>query len=687
MSNLARSSLLCILLLAAALRWIPLDLVPYSYDEAHITGMAQGVAALRGDLPLLSGGTTLGIQRSALDVYLLALPLFFTGGRVEGAVWGVGALGILAVALTYALGRQIGGRRRGELVGLLASLYMAANPWLVFYDRKLWAHIQVLFSVMLLWLAWQAIAPIDVAGAENGGADSPTRRPSAQTVQSPLLNQRARAAFFFPIVAALQLLSHVLALVQILSWLAAILSASWRWPWRALLLGAAVALLLLLPYGWALWQQMPPDAPARIGQIGEQINAPTTSWPKFIDPTEWLLARQLVTGGGISSIVGRMETEALWWQLNRTLISPLLLLLVVVGIVGQAFQLVRPPNANPVGARLLLAWSLGPLLLLGLQPTELYLQYWTVLLPLPALFFALGLMTVCDVLARGVQTRWARALAVLVAVMVMLVWVGSYVEVQSIVARGASGVTLRGWQQALATARAQAARDQTQEVRVAVHGVDPGYESEPAVVATLLGSPPFARFVAPSSPPALLFAHDRPSLYFWAIDAPATEAQLQQWGQLMATEPLADRGAARLYRIPPFSELPFDYTQLNPAPTFDAGMALLGYHFPPDAKADQPLQITLIWRVLEPPAEVRPRDFTAFNHILDAQGDMAGQVDGLATLSRDWWPGDVLIQPYEVTLPAGEYTWRVGLYSRADGGRAGVLGGGDAVDLNGLVVK
>ncbi|MCB9150057.1 MAG: hypothetical protein H6641_14975 [Caldilineaceae bacterium] len=665
MPNSTRGILLFILLLATALRWIPLDLVPYSYDEAHITGMAQGVATMRGELPLLSGGTTLGIQRSALDVYLLALPLIVSGGRAEGAVWGVGALGILAVALTYALGRHIGGRRRGELVGLLAALYMAANPWLVFYDRKLWAHIQVLFSVMLLWLAWRAIVPAAKESPPNG---------------------RARAAFWFPIVAALQLLSHVLGLVQILSWLAALLIATRRWPWRALLQGTAVALLLLLPYGWAMWQHMPSAATSG-EQMGGQLSLPMVSWQKLTDPAEWLLARQLVTGGGISSIVGRMETESLWWRLNRTLISPLLLLLVGLGIVGQLYQCVRRKNAHHLNARLLLAWGLGPLLLLGLQPTKLYLQYWTVLLPLPALFFALGGTMLADLPVRRRQIKWARAGMGLVAVLITLVWIGSYVDVQAIVARGESGVTLRSWQQALATARVQAAADQTQEVRVAVHGVDPGYESEPAVVATLLGSPPFARFVAPSSPPALLFSYDQPSLYFWTIDAPATESQLQQWGQLMATQPLADRGAARLYRIPPFAKLSFDYTQLNPAPIFDAGMALLGYHFPPNATADQPQQITLVWRVLEPPGEIRQRDFTAFNHILNEQGDMAGQVDGLATLSRDWWPGDVLIQPYAVTLAAGNYTWRVGLYSRVDGGRAAVLDDGDAVDLPGLIIK
>jgi hypothetical protein len=59
----------------------------------------------------------------------------------------------------------------------------------------------------------------------------------------------------------------------------------------------------------------------------------------------------------------------------------------------------------------------------------------------------------------------------------------------------------------------------------------------------------------------------------------------------------------------------------------------------------------------------------------------------LALLSRDWWPGDVLIQPYTLRLPAGDYRWRVGLYSRADSGRAQLLSGGDSLDLGPLIVR
>jgi hypothetical protein len=63
------------------------------------------------------------------------------------------------------------------------------------------------------------------------------------------------------------------------------------------------------------------------------------------------------------------------------------------------------------------------------------------------------------------------------------------------------------------------------------------------------------------------------------------------------------------------------------------------------------------------------------------------QADGMALLSRDWWPGDVLIQPYSLTLPAGTYRWRTGVYSRADGGRSQLTTGGDSVDLPPFTVR
>ena len=166
-------------------------LVEFKYDEAHIFGLAQSIA--RGHAwPALSGGTSIGLPRAALDAYILAIPLFFTQGSPQAAVIWLGMWGVTAVALTYLLGRLMAGPR----VGLLAAAYMAFNPWLIYYDRKFWAHIQAVFSVLLLILAWRVVN-----------------------------DDSRRARFWFPVIAALQLLTHVLALVQGVSWLGAAITA------------------------------------------------------------------------------------------------------------------------------------------------------------------------------------------------------------------------------------------------------------------------------------------------------------------------------------------------------------------------------------------------------------------------------------------------------------------------------
>ncbi|MBV7335763.1 glycosyltransferase family 39 protein [Chloroflexi bacterium TSY] len=763
-----RTLLLLILLLAATLRWMEPGLVSYAYDEAHIVGMAQRVAQLDGYFPILSGGTSAGIQRSAFDSYLFAVPLLIAGGRIEAVIWGTGSLGVLAVALTYLLGMRIAGRH----VGLLAALFMAANPWLIFYDRKMWAHIQVLLSVMLLLVAWRIVV-------------KPPRRVLSQfkserrgtvlfmDTRDRLEKPANRAAFWFPILAACQLLSHTLAILQVTSWLGAFLLAPQRWWRRQMLIGLGVALILLGPYMWAIANQMLRSDQMSF-DVGTLLNFPSPWWETLIAPNTWLFVRQLSSGTGISSVVGQMETANLWWRLSMNIVEPLMLVLLLLGSImviwyalpGWRNASKENENAgetpdrstdraaaliNTTSARLLLAWTVGPLFILGLQPTDIYHQYWTVLLPLPALFCSIGLASLTHPISmlnfgrsdveqthaapplpafnsaepslgqrsmQGVPVQqtsiqrtpvlWAWRAAFAVSLSVAFIWTGSYLSILEVMR--INGDTLADWQGIIGNVRASANALGAAEVRVAVNGVDPGYDSEPAVVATLIGNPPFARFVAPSSPPALLLSYDRPSLYLWMHNVPRGE-ELAEEGSVVETEDLLaqlgqqvelnERGMetsrARIYRLPSWTELDLDFIQLEPAPIFEAGLQLLGYHFSAaptaanaastNAKTEQPVEMLLVWRVLDPPAEVRERTVTAFNHILDTSDEMAGQVDGLALLSRDWWPDDLLLQPYRVSLPPGRYRWRVGLYSQTDGERFMTNRGEDSVDLDGLIVE
>ena len=205
---------------------------------------------------------------------------------------------------------------------------MAANPWLVFYDRKLWAHIQVVFSAVLLLLAWQAVVV-----------------------------RRGRAAFWFPVIAALQMQAHVLALVQGLSWLGAFVVAPRRWLRRETALGLAVAVVLLLPYMWALWQHG--------GLLPTQGGAPGNAAPAAEATVAPLLAlrgaAQLFGGDGLHILAGLPRGELTPWQITGELLIPLAVLLGL-GVLRTALRC-RAGSAAP-GARLLLAWTVGPVLLL-----------------------------------------------------------------------------------------------------------------------------------------------------------------------------------------------------------------------------------------------------------------------------------------------------------------------------------
>lgn len=652
-----RMAVIGVLLIAAGLRWLMPGLVEFKYDEAHIFGMAQGIAA--GHYwPVLSGGTSIGVQRSALDAYILAIPLALTGSSPQAAVIWLGILGVLTVAMTYLLGRLIGGR----MAGLLAALYMAANPWLVFYDRKFWAHIQVFFSVLLLLLAWQAV-----------------------------VNNRKRARFWFPVVAALQLLTHVLALVQAFSWLAAFLVAPRRWLRKETLWGALAGLALMTPYLWALASRVMAVGAGTALQAGRATAAGGEAGGQSL-ADRWALAWQLMGGDRIFELAGTGVRLTGWDQALRWG-SWLALVLVAIGFLRVLLWL-RDDRSRP-GAILLLAWAIGPLLALSFGPLTVYLQYWTVLLPLPALSFALALSwPLATAQTRFKQipasVRLKSLLILLLAAALLTVWGGSWNGVLARIDAGAGrqtfGRPLREWQEATAAANIWAAKLGLEQVKVLVDGVDPGQNGEPAAIAALIGNPPYARFLhLTGQAPALLLHAQQPSLYLTTISEmrPALEALGEEVWTGDGSDPM------RLYLLPAAPDADLQFTSLSEPQIFDVGMALTGYAFPQPWPAGQTVLATLVWQVTEPSSSARVRDFTAFNHIVRAgTEEKIAQVDGLALLSRDWWPGDVLYQAYWVTVPEkGRFEWLAGLYSRADGGRAQLISGGDSASLPVTVEK
>ncbi|MCL4858819.1 MAG: glycosyltransferase family 39 protein [Caldilineaceae bacterium] len=125
---------------------------------------------------------------------------------------------------------------------------------------------------------------------------------------------------------------------------------------------------------------------------------------------------------------------------------------------------------------------------------------------------------------------------------------------------------------------------------------------------------------------------------------------------------------------------------------FDNVMTLLGFvQDPPNPTPGALTQLTLYWQVGEQrmptPAPARGAPLSAFVH-LTAAGDAeakAVQFDGWPTALRGLEPGDIIVQPVELELPAdmpaGAYDLLVGLYSPQSWARLPVVDGGDAVKI------
>ncbi len=112
---------------------------------------------------------------------------------------------------------------------------------------------------------------------------------------------------------------------------------------------------------------------------------------------------------------------------------------------------------------------------------------------------------------------------------------------------------------------------------------------------------------------------------------------------------------------------------------FDNQLALAGYQL----KANPP-EIVFYWQPLSAP----PEDFTVFVHLLNANGELAGQIDGQpygGNYPTSWWTsGETVVDARPMpALSPGEYQIVVGWYRPADGSRLPLANGsGDSLKLS-----
>lgn len=124
-------------------------------------------------------------------------------------------------------------------------------------------------------------------------------------------------------------------------------------------------------------------------------------------------------------------------------------------------------------------------------------------------------------------------------------------------------------------------------------------------------------------------------------------------------------------------------------------MQLVGYVPPTAVVPGQPSTLTLVWQrgtaVVPQPAPSTAPPLATFVHLSAADpAHILAQYDGWETAVGTLEAGDYIIQPVQLTLPAdataGEYYWRVGLYSPQNGTRFPLTNQTDFVTLATIVI-
>ncbi len=129
----------------------------------------------------------------------------------------------------------------------------------------------------------------------------------------------------------------------------------------------------------------------------------------------------------------------------------------------------------------------------------------------------------------------------------------------------------------------------------------------------------------------------------------------------------------------------------SPVAVWQSGMALHEATFPATAAAGASISVRLVWGATQP----INRPYTVFVHLLDGDGELVAQADGLPRggrwLTTCWQPGQafedsMVIDPVD-DLPLGLYAVRTGFYWLPTGERAPLRDGSDSAELGTIRVE
>jgi len=602
------AALALVLVLAAALRLGAPGITEFKRDEGNLSHLALELARGR-DLPLLGISSSVGLPNPPISVYLLALPYALADSPV-GATLFVGALNVIAVALTWAFAR----RYYGPGAALVAALLFAASPWGAIYSRKIWAQ--------------NMLSPFVVATVFSGVLGFGERRRWAAMLHWPLL--------------ALTLQIHYGA-VSLLP-LTLLMLALWRdrLPWRAIATGLLLAALTALPALAGAYR----DGWLTLDALRDALNANPDHHPT-LDTTALDYAWMTAAGTDIHSLAGPEQYRA---YLDRVPDAyPLFTLVPLAALLSAGWLLwrwTRRDATRRLPDPVVAAWLAAPVLIFTWQWTEVVPHYMIPLLPPAFVLCGAGLSAALERIPRP---NWRRALAaagiallLVVAGLQVLLFARLLDFVDGRATPGGFGTPLHY----LLDARAAILDRAPQDVIVISEEELAPYDEIPAVWGVLLDRVPGVRFVN-GTRTAVIPARDGLVLLAEGPDlrrAPDPAPDAQTFPRRPGEAPLV------LQAVQP-GDMPIRYTAIEPA-HFANGAHLSGYWLGEG-------EVALIWRLDGP----ETADYQAFVHALDAAGTRAAQADRFAWPGRYWRAGDTLILWFELDLPAETAALFAGMYT------------------------
>ncbi len=652
--------------LAFFLRVYLLPYVPFGWhpDEATKGLLARDLLAGKCCPVFFSAFT----GREALYVYLEAgaFALFGEGmfaGRLLSAF-----IGTLTVALTYALGKILFGRR----VGLLTAALLAVSLWHLIASRNGYrAVLQPLVQLSVLWplfLGWR-VAPgrvwryFVVAGFFLG-----------------LTQYTYTAARAFPVlVGSILLLALALSPSRVTRY------------WRQLMLMVLVAFVVFLPLGIHFYRH-PIDFYGRAAQI----SVFTPSWAGG-DP--WGRLRQSLKE------TARMFT--VWGDPNyrfniagRPVFGAADGALFYGGLLVGLWLAVRNKGLRRLTYAALFLW-LGIMLVPMVLSAEGLPYYQRAIGILPALYFFPALSLSC-ILHLALRATPAKA-------RLRYLWCG-------VLALFFVGLTVRTYRDYFFAWHTAMRNDDDRRVAM-VYVADYLKQQGPlgdVYLSTEYAEHPTLAFLAPQRYDGIHWFNAQQSLplpppgieatYVMLLENPPQRALMSRVPDLSRVDTGLDRFGRAVFEVYRWEGGPYPQAaDQSPAiwsweVTFEPGdpdhlrhpidlpvnfgdvMEFVGH----DRSAEtigETLEVVLYWRLLRRPE----RHYSIFAHLLDAQGQIVGEYDRNAYPTSFWWEsgGEILLSYFPLQVkpgtPPGEYQLEFGVYHQPTGERLPIYQNGEMV--------